>query len=131
VRVPNWSGDKATRSSFSGWAAGAPLPWYQAYNTTKHDWHSGFAEATFGHLIDASCGLLVLLSAQFETNDFSPGNALLALEASDDGMEGGIGGYFRVKFPADWPMELRYNFDWQKLKQEPDPFQAFDYSAVT
>ena len=130
VKVPNWNGTGATRSPFSAWSTGGSLPWYQAYNITKHDRHSAFEEATFEHLIDACCGLLVLLSAQFETNDFSPGNTLLALEGSSDGMESGIGGYFRVRFPANWPMELRYDFDWQKLKSEADPFQNIDYSKI-
>jgi hypothetical protein len=118
------------RSPFLAWSTGNSLPWYQAYNTTKHDRHSEFEKATFGHLIDACCGLLVLLSAQFETNDFSPGNTLMAFEGANDGMESGIGGYFRVKFPDNWPVELRYEFDWQKLKHEADPFQAIDYSKI-
>lgn len=71
-----------------------------------------------------------MLSAQFETNDFSPGDTLLALEGGGDGMESGIGGYFRVRFPDDWPDELRYEFDWQTLKDDPDPFQTFDYSKI-
>jgi hypothetical protein len=128
--VPNWSGTKATRLPFSAWASGGSLPWYQAYNTTKHDRHSQFEEATFEHLIDACSGLLVLLSAQFETNDFTPGNTYLALEGGSDGMESGIGGYFRVRFPAKWPNELRYDFDGQKLKSEADPFRNIDYSKI-
>ena len=130
VSVPNWSGTGATRSPFSPWSTGGSLPWYDAYNTTKHDRHSEFERATFENLIDACCGLLVVLSAQFETNDFSPGNTLLAIQGSSDGMESGIGGYFRVRFPPDWPMALRYDFDWQALKTETDPFQTFDYSTI-
>jgi hypothetical protein len=130
VRVPNWSGASATRSPFWAWSAGGSLSWYQAYNTTKHDRHSEFERATFEQLIDASCGLLVLLSAQFETNDFSPGPTLLATEGSGDGMESGIGGYFRVRFPVNWPSELRYDFDWSHLKNDPDPFQTIDYSTI-
>ena len=113
------------------WSSGGSLPWYQAYNTTKHDRHSEFEQATFKHLIDACCGILVLLSAQFETNDFSPGNTLLALEGSHDGMESGIGGFFRVKFPGNWPPELRYDFDWQALQNDPDPFQTIDYTSIS
>lgn len=130
VKVPYWSGTKDIRTPFAAWATSGTLPWYKAYNTTKHDRHAEFEEATFDHLIDACCGVLAILSAQFETNDFSPGNTLLALEGPNDGMESGIGGYFRVKFPDDWPQELRYEFDWQKLKNEPDPFQTIDYSMI-
>jgi hypothetical protein len=128
VKVPYWSGTKDLRTPFSAWSSGDQLPWYQAYNTTKHNRLAEFKEAKFEHLLDACCGVLVILSAQFETNDFAPGNSLLALEGPNDGMESGIGGYFRVKFPDDWPQELRYDFDWQKIKHEPDPFQTFDYS---
>jgi hypothetical protein len=130
VKVPNWSGTDAIRFPFSAWSTGSSLPWYQAYNTTKHDRHSAFEQATFQHLIDACCGLLAILSAQFETNDFSPGNTLLEVEGPGDGMESGIGGFFRVRFPANWPLELRYDFDWQKLKNEADPFQNIDYSQI-
>jgi hypothetical protein len=131
VRVPNWNGTDGTRSPFSAWSTeSGSLPWYQAYNATKHDRHSAFEEATFEHLIDACCGLLVILSAQFGTNDFSPGSVPIALEGPSDGMKSGIGGYFRVGFPTNWPKELQYDFDWQKLKGEADPFQEFDYSKI-
>ena len=130
VKVPYWSGTKFLRSPFSSWSTGNTLPWYQAYNTAKHDRLAGFKQATFEHLLDAACGVLVILSAQFETNDFSPGDSLLALGGPSDGMESGIGGYFRVKFPDDWPEDLRYEFDWQTLKNEADPFQLIDYSTI-
>jgi hypothetical protein len=131
VKIPNWSGTEAIRRPFSAWSTGATLPWYQAYNITKHDRHSAFQEATFRHLIDACCGLLAILSAQFETNDFSPSDTLLSVGGPADGMESGIGGFFRVRFPANWPNELRYDFNWQTLMNEADPFQNIDYSKIT
>ena len=42
-------------------------------------------------------------------------------------METGIGEYFRVKFHTNFPLHLRYDFDWQSLKGTPHPFQEFDY----
>ena len=131
VKVPNWRGDKDMRSPFLAWANGNALPWYKAYNASKHDRHFQFEEATFEHLIDACCGLLVLLAAQFGTHDFFPRKGHLLLEGSGDGMETGIGGYFRVNFPDDWPVEERYDFDWQVLKDEEEPFQSIDYSQIT
>ena len=94
------------------------------------DRHIEFEEATFEHLLDACCGVLVILSAQFGTNDFTPGDILLSVGGRRDGMETGIGGYFRVKFPNDWPPEMRYEFDWQKLKDKSDPFQTIDYATI-
>jgi len=130
VKVPHWTGTKSTRTPFSAWSTKSPLPWYEAYNTTKHDRHSEFEQATFDQLLEACCGLLVVLSAQFETNDFSPGNSHLVLEEPGDGMESGIGGYFRVRFPSTWPEDQRYDFDWQQLRNEADPFQNIDYSTI-
>ncbi len=131
VFVPNWRGVHSVRKPFAAWASGGSLPWYNAYNDSKHDRHGKFETATFDTLLDACCGLLVLLSAQFGTNDFSPGDTFLAVEGCGDGMESGIGGYFRVRFPNNWPIHLRYDFDWQKLKDETDPFGTIDYQKIT
>ena len=91
IRAPVWTGQRSTWTPFSAWGSGKSLDWYKAYNAAKHDRHSEFAQATFEQLIAASCGLLVLLSAQFRTNDFSPGNSFPLLEGPGDGMESGIG----------------------------------------
>jgi len=131
VKVPYWNGMYNIRSPFSAWAMKKALPWYEAYNVTKHNRHTGFKEATFEHLLDACCGVLVVLSSQFGSTDFSPGPSLLAIDGGHtDGMESGIGDYFRVKFPDDWPSDLSYEFDWETLKNEQDPFQTIDYSQV-
>lgn len=130
VKVPNWTGAKFLREPFLPWASGGTLPWYQAYNTTKHDRQGEFMRATFEQLIDAVGALLIILSAQFETNDFSPAPSSLTVFGPNDGMECGIGGYFRVKFPDDWPVSDRYDFDWSKIAAIPDPFQTFDYSKI-
>ena len=130
IKAPNWNGSQNIRAPFLPWATNNQLPWYQAYNTTKHDRHEAFEKATFKHLLDASCGLLVILSSQFETNDFSPGANFIAGYGSNDGFESGIGGYFRVKFPDDWPEELRYEFNWEDLKDEDDPFDTIDYTSI-
>lgn len=106
------------------------LPWYQAYNNTKHNRHTKFEEATFEHLIDACCGLLVVLSAQFETKTFSPNAPTLVFGGGNNSSwDDGIGRYFRVKFP-DFPQNKRYNFNWQYLEQQPNPFDQIDYDNI-
>lgn len=51
VKIPNWSGIHNTRTPFLAWAnrdkKQRNLAWYTAYNTTKHDRHKKFEEATF------------------------------------------------------------------------------------
>jgi hypothetical protein len=53
---------------FTGWEenrAAQSLPWWMAYNSTKHDRDSAFAEATFAHALQAVAAAVVLLIAQF------------------------------------------------------------------
>jgi len=130
VKLPFWQGANSMRTPFAAWASRGSLPWYQAYNTTKHDRHNAFSQATFQHMTDAFAGLLALLSSQFYTHDFSPGDVLLACEGPGDGMEAGIGGYLRVRFPDDWQAPDRYDFDWDSIKSDSDPFQQYDYTQV-
>jgi hypothetical protein len=127
LKLPIWSGTGNIRRPFAAWASGKSLLWYSAYNHTKHDRHTLFQEATFNNLIDAISGLVVLLSAQFWTEDFSPASRGLAISGKGDGMESAIGGYFRIKFPINWPKRERHDFNWQSLESDPNPFQSYPY----
>jgi hypothetical protein len=127
VKFPFWHGPSLTRTPFAAWASGGSLPWYNAYNAIKHDRHNAFSQATFQHLTDAFAGLLAILSSQFYTHDFSPAGDFIVSEGPDDGMESGIGGYLRVKFPDDWQAGDRYDFEWDAIKSDSDPFQEYNY----
>ena len=53
---------------FSGWDDANPtesLPWYSAYNKTKHSRERNFPEATLEHAIHAVGAVLVMMCAQF------------------------------------------------------------------
>lgn len=135
VSVPGWHGSEGIRRPFANWDNPMDtLPWYQAYNQSKHDRHNNFSKATFRHLVDAVGGLLVLLTAQFGDEDFSSGDRCLALSGysfyDGDGMDTAIGGFFRVKKPQDWPADERYDFRWQDLESDPNPIDTFDYNAL-
>ncbi len=129
VILPHWLGAGRIRRPFAAWAGSEGVPWWRAYNQSKHARHEAFAEATFAHAIDACSAVLVILSAQFGGHDFSSGDTLIAVEGPADGTETGIGGYMRVRFPSACPTELRYDFDWETLKPEADPFLRFDYGT--
>jgi hypothetical protein len=123
VGIPIWCGTHQRRFPFAAWGTGGTLPWYDAYNRTKHDRHSLFHKATLGQMLDAICGLVALLASQFITEDFLPGPSYRVIAGSSDGLESAPGGYFRVKFPDNWPACDRYDINWQKLKSDADPFQ--------
>ena len=57
-------------------------------------------QATLDSLVDAVCGLVVLLSAQFLRKNFGPGPTLLAASGPSDGYECN-GQLFHVEIPED------------------------------
>ncbi len=131
VKMPYWSDGNPFRRPFAGWGNGNhALPWYQAYNTSKHDRVQELRAATFTHLIDAFCGLAVVLTAQFLSHDFGPANDVITAEGIGDGCEEGIGQYVRLRYPSNLPTDARYDFTWQDLQKTSDPFEKFDYNAV-
>ena len=55
-------------SPFASWDSACPtqsLPWYDAYNQTKHDREGNFKVATLRHAINAVAGAVILAYAQF------------------------------------------------------------------
>lgn len=131
VGLPIWNGPQRVIKPFEGWKAGQGLAWYQAYNASKHDRLIAFKEAKMEHLLSAVAGLLVLLSSQFRTEDFSAGargQATQGYEYHD--MGAAIGSLFRIRFPNDWPAAEMYDFDWTTLKTKPDRFSKFDYNSI-
>ncbi len=130
ARLPNWQGTRSTRVPFGAWAINSPLVWYQAYNRTKHNRQHNFHVANFDALVDAMCGLAILLSAQFHLQDFSRSNLLSWSVEPKDGLYQAIGGFFLVAFANDFPPTERYDFNWTVLKDEADPFQNFNFAAV-
>ena len=139
MKLPYWSGNPMTadRQPFKSW--GEPedlmnpwkLSWYQDYNSTKHDRSNSLSLASFENLIDAMAALVILISAQYRDEDFSPApDALLVSSGMNDGYDAAVGEYFRVVYPRDIPAKERYDFDWAVLVKDPEPFQKFDYDNV-
>lgn len=130
VILPIWNGAPKVFTPFLEWKTNSPLTWYRAYNASKHDRQDEFKQANFENLLNAVAGLLVLLSAQFRTEDFSSGATLLATEDGDEEWGPAIGSLFRIKFPTDWTDADKYDFNWSTLKGEADRFQKFNYNSI-
>ncbi len=127
VGLPVWRGANQRRVPFAAWATGGTLPWYDAYNKTKHDRNTLFHQATLDQMLDAVCGLAALLASQFISESFDHGEVYIITEQSPDGLESAPGEYFRIKFPNNVPAAERYDLNWQSLKSVPDPFQNYNY----
>lgn len=126
ITIPNWIGDKGIIKPFEKWDLEDTLPWYKAYNETKHNRHNSFHIANFKNLIDATCALVALLSSQFMTGDFSSIKPIGARVNNGDGFTNAIGGFFRVKFPMDWSDDEKYDFDWEQLTNK--EILAYNYN---
>jgi hypothetical protein len=128
VLLPTWRGSMGEFSPFDAWKHAQPLPWYDAYNASKHDRHESLIAANIQMLVQAIGGLVVLLSAQFGTEDYSGSPDVLGLGGPTvHKWEPALGGVFRVEHPKNWQEGDLYDFDWHDLKADPDPFQKFNY----
>lgn len=133
VHIPHWRGQKGIRIPFEIWSldmrAYKTIPWYDAYNTVKHNRLESFEEANLKNVIDAFCGLLVVLASQFYDAKFaqckigwSLGEILLS-----DGLHEAISAPFRIEFPNDWKDNEYYDFKWDDIKDDPDVFRKISY----
>ena len=130
IKMPFWYGTTTHISRpFSEWATRKnALPWYQAYNSSKHDRHKHFEDATFLHIVDAMCGLVAIISSQFIQEDFNLLVRHVRSGVPGEGFQLAIGNYFLVRFPEDWPDAEKYQFDWyDNLRNHPDPFQQIQF----
>lgn len=130
VILPIWNGSPKIFKPFVSWKSDQPLQWYQAYNESKHDRQEAFKKANMEQLLCAVTGLLVLLSAQFKTEDFSAGSRGLAIGYDYHEGNAAIGGLFRIKFPDDWSEEEMYDFNWSDLEKQTERFQKFNYNQL-
>jgi hypothetical protein len=131
VHFPIWDGTRSVFEPFKQWTNFTELPWYQAYNKSKHDRKNQFKEANMENLLGSIAGLLVVLLSQFRTEDFSPGHALMAFSGNSYyPEEPALGGYFHIQFPNDWDESEKYDFEWENLKNNPDRFQKIDYDNI-
>lgn len=139
VLLPIWNGVSPEIQPFAPWlhkrgqnatAKEVQLPWYAAYNHSKHDRQKAFKHANLWNLIEAVAALVVVISAQFKSEDFNAGPDLLSVGSGPHPFDKSIGYLFRIKYPNDWSDAERYEFDWSDLKNEPDRFEKFDYNSV-
>ncbi|MEN0074306.1 MAG: hypothetical protein AAGC69_07980 [Paracraurococcus sp.] len=128
VEVPYWRGDSQKRP-FAAWSGKGVPEWYDAYNATKHNRHDDFKKSTLDNAVYAVSALAVLMAAQFGTEDFTPGPQYISTggtyERDESAFLPGIGGFFSIQSPHDWPHEEMYDFtlqEWLEMEKENDPF---------
>ncbi|KQA30866.1 hypothetical protein XV74_18605, partial [Vibrio cholerae] len=66
---------------FENWSAQAPsqsIPWYEAYNLTKHDKSQHFDKATLHHCISAITANLIMYCCRYSPFPLVNGNTMIA-----------------------------------------------------
>ena len=83
------------------------------------------------NLMNAFCGLFVVLTAQFGEEDYATGPILVAVSGRDSyyGCEFGIGDMLKAIYP-EWSEEEKYDINWAEVCESPDRFRRFDYDAI-
>lgn len=109
VILPLYKKEKfALRIPFQEWKAenknegqAKSLSWYKAYNELKHARIDNFEHTNLKNLLDAVCGLLVILSAQFfDGSTINPRVGQIRVKDNYFDREiTAIGGYFNICFP--------------------------------
>lgn len=132
AELPIWTGEKKLYTPFESWRKGENPNWYKAYNLCKHDRVKNLHMANFENLLNAYCGLFILLSAQFGSCSYEPGCVLLSLGDEDNYYKGefGIGDYLIIHRPNNWTENDYYDFDWDRLDGREDRFNKFDYDIL-
>ncbi len=131
VYMPNWDGENKEFTPFENWKKSPRLSWYRAFQHTKHNRASRLCEANLGNLMNAFCGLFVVLTAQFGNEDYSTGPILVSVSGRDAyyGCDFGIGNMLKAIYPI-WNEDEKYDIDWADVCESPDRFRLFDYDAI-
>ena len=131
VHMPTWEGKNKEFAPFADWSKSPRLSWYRAFQRTKHNRANRLYEANFDNLMNAFCGLFVVLTAQFGEEDYATGPVLLALNSNDSyyGCDFGIGDMLEPIYPK-WSEEEKYAFNWADVCEDPNRFRKFDYDVV-
>lgn len=131
VKMPTWEGMNKVFEPFASWKKSTSLSWYRAYNRSKHNRDKCFKEANLKNLMDAFCGLYIVLTAQFDSLDYSGAHVIVIVGGKDSYYEGefGLGDMLQTIYPI-WSEDEKYDVDWGVLCEDPDRFRKFDYDAV-
>lgn len=135
VVIPSWRNQAKLLKPFQTWEAAtfAPLPWYQAYNNVKHDRSRNFDQASLENALLAISAVLISFSSQFTLFQLSPYQShsgvlttktqtdteLITFQIADNSMFG--------LCEPEWSNDEKYDFDWQKLFSEENPFEQFPF----
>lgn len=111
---------------FATWngATFASLPWYQNYNSVKHNRHLNFSMANLANLMSAIAGLLCILHAQFGEDMAEV--CFEQISAIQSNQQKVVTGTFVINAPSFTDAE-QYEFIWDDIKVNPNVVENYPF----
>ncbi|TYB30582.1 MAG: hypothetical protein FXF47_08485 [Candidatus Mcinerneyibacterium aminivorans] len=131
LTIDFWRGDPIRLKPFDEWNDDEyhPLNWYQDYNNVKHDRNYNFKRASLENVISAVAGVLVTLYSQFNYHTFTVFQLHdICFETLNNNQMTIAESLFKIEETPEWHDNEKYDFDWNNLKKEEDPFQEYDFN---
>ena len=129
VFIESWRPNKFKILPFNNWQNNESLEWYQSYNEVKHNREENFEKANFKNLIVSVAGLFAVLFSQFYTFVYNPTCNIGFLMDDSGTYLSSETSIFSIKLP-DFNEDEMYDFNWTELKNDPEPFQKFDFNSI-
>lgn len=123
-----WGNGKKEINPFIEWSSTHSLIWYQDYNSVKHNRHEQFAKASLGNLLKAVSAVFSVIFAQFHMFLFTQYQPTMSYHSDDESFElSSENTLFSIVLPMTWTNEEMYDFQWETLRQNSNPFRNFPF----
>jgi hypothetical protein len=122
-----WANGKKEIKPFSEWNNGHSLPWFQDYNSVKHNRHDEFPKASFENVLKAVGAVFSIVLAQFHMFIFTQYQTTAMWNSNDDYEIAGENTLFSAILPQTWTEDEMYEFDWSSLRANPNAFLNFSF----
>lgn len=123
-----WANGKKEIRPLLEWSVGHSLSWYQDYNLVKHNRHDQFAKASLDNLLKAVASVFSIIFAQFHMFIFTQYQPTMVYHSDDDTLElSSENTLFSIILPQTWTEPEMYDFDWNTLSLNPDPFENYTF----
>lgn len=103
--------------------------WYDAYNQVKNNREEDLEKASLENCMNAVSGILILLYLQFGSRCIATsktGDLLIQTEDADDFLfQPDVLFVVHTPSKSDWDASQLYDFQWDNLKKEENPFARF------
>lgn len=102
--------------------------WYSDYNQVKHDRERNLHLANLENCMNAVAAVLVLLYSQFGTFGVpNYGQPVFWLSGDESDYPINNDSFFILEPPISWKEDERYNFEWEKIRNQENPFATYPF----